>query len=61
MSALLFFLVWSAQWASSQPFDVAGVLFLLQNAGFLFALGFGGIFAAAAIGCWLMAIRASWM
>jgi hypothetical protein len=61
MSALLVILVFSSNWFPAQSFDLAGFLFLMQNAPFFFGLGFAAVFAAAAIGCWLMAIRASWM
>ena len=61
MAATLFLLVWTSTWAPAQRFDVAGILFLLQNAGYFFALGFAAIFVSAAIGCWLMAIRCRWM
>ena len=61
MAAALAILVWTATWAPAQRFDVAGVLFFLQNLGFFFALGFAAIFASAAIGCWIMAIRCRWM
>jgi hypothetical protein len=61
MAATLVLLVWTSTWAPAQRFDMSGLLFLLQNVGFFFALGFAAIFASAAIGCWLMAIRCRWM
>lgn len=61
MAAVLVLLVWGSRWAPLQRFDVTGALFLIQNAGYFFALVLAAIFLSAAIGCWVMAIRARWM